>query len=99
MTDSAQNNPFTQQNKGFFSRWASGIKAITPLQQTFWSLYGTFIVLVGCFIGAITALYSKTWWLLTVLVGSFLISLMSLIGTWQKYTILKQMEEMMNGSK
>ncbi len=82
-----QGNKLT--TKEFFKRWGEGIKKVTPLQQTKISFIGSWFVIVGVLIGLVTTLLLKTWWLFIILLGSLLITGISLLGMWQKYSALK----------
>lgn len=89
--------------KEFFNRWKQGINKVTPLDQTFISIYGYIFVLVGILIGCYSTIVTKTWWLLVILVGSFVLTAMGFIGTLQKYfaladmnNLIKQMQEVKN---
>ena len=78
--------------KEFFKRWGEGIRQVTQLQLTFQQLIGQVIVLVGIIVGIITSLMFKQWWLLIILVGSFIVAGTSLIGIYQKYFVLKKFQ-------
>ena len=73
----------------FFHRWGEGIQKITPLQLTFQQLIGQIIVLVGIIVGLFVTFSYKQWWLFIILIGSLIVAGTSLIGTWQKYRILR----------
>jgi hypothetical protein len=80
--------------KEFISRFKQGVHKITPLQNAKVTLYGYWIIFAGMLFGAVVAFQLKTWWLLTILCGSFIISLMSFIGIWQRYDVLKNIDKM-----
>lgn len=79
--------------KEFFSRWKEGIQKITPMQQTAVNLMGNVLVVVGVIIGLITTFLVKLWWLFIILSGSLLLTTMGLVGTLQKYFVLKKINE------
>jgi len=79
--------------KEFFSRWKEGIKSVTPLQQVKISLMGNLFVVVGVIIGLITTFILKTWWLFIILCGSFFLTSMACLANFQKYIILKEINE------
>lgn len=81
----------------FGKRWKQGIAAVTPLQQTKSQLFGQWIILIGIVWGAIIAGYTKTWWLLVILMGSLLVTATGTLGTYQKYFALKTLEEALKG--
>lgn len=81
--------------KEFFKRWKEGIKNATPMQQTSITMIGGIIVLIGIIWGVIFSAILKQWWLVTILVGSFLISLIGFYGNWQRFQALKKVEAQM----
>jgi len=81
--------------KEFFSRWKEGIQKITPLEQTRISLNGVVLVFVGVIIGLISTIITKTWWLVIILLGSLFLSVVNLIGTFQRYFSLKKLDDEM----
>jgi len=83
----------------FMKRWLEGIKQITPFQQTKVTLIGSILVLVGVIIGLYSTFILKVWWLFIILLGSFFITSMSLVGTYQKYQALKNIQEVINEQK
>jgi len=85
--------------KEFFMRWKEGIKAITPYQQIKISLIGNVLVIIGVIIGLYSTFIIKIWWLFIILLGSFLLTLMNLLGSYQKYLALKNIREVINEQK
>ena len=87
--------------KEFMARWRSGIQAVTPLQSTRSQLMFSYIVLVGLIGGIIVSLlaWKTLWWLVITLIGTLGIQVLGLIGTYQKYVILKNIENMMKGGE
>jgi len=87
----------------FFKRWGEGIQQITPFQQSKINLMGSSLVLIGVVIGIFTTLTLKIWWLFIILLGSFLLTSMGMLGNIQKYKALKrinkQMEENMESEE
>lgn len=83
--------------KEFFQRWKQGIQEVTPLQQTKISLWGTLLVMIGVIIGLYVTFVSKTWWLFLILLGSFVMTSMTILGSLQKYWALKKIEEVTKG--
>jgi len=79
--------------KEFKERWRAGIKSLTQLQLTRQQIIGNIIVLIGILVGIVTSIYYKQWWLLIVLVGSLIVSIVTYISTYQKYIILITLEE------
>jgi len=77
----------------FMARWKQGMKEISPLQQTKISLIGSWLVIAGVIAGIVTSLIIGAWWLLAILLGSLLVTGVSLLGLWQKYSALKKIEE------
>lgn len=76
--------------KEFFGKWKQGILAITPIQMIKINFIGIFFIIFGVLIGIYAAYKTKTYWLMTILVGSFILTSVSLIGNFQKYSVLKQ---------
>jgi len=81
--------------KEFFQRWKQGIQAVTPLQQTFISLIGNILVLIGVIVGLITTFLLGVWWLFIVLLGSLFLSSMGLLANLQKYIAFKDLQRRM----
>jgi len=83
--------------KGFFKMWGKGIEGITPLQQAKSNLLGVWIVLTGLISGIIVnclvRLKDTWWWLTIILVGSLFLTLIQTVGFYQKYKILKRVNE------
>ena len=76
----------------FAERWRDGIEKVTPLQQTSISLVGYLIIFVGIVIGIVATSITKQWWLLIILVGSFIVTSSSFVALLQKYLILRNVE-------
>lgn len=85
--------------KQFFKRWEKGIEGITPLQQKFTQLLGIWIVISGIIAGIVVNLLVQMkdvwWWVTIILVGSLIITVMQLIGTYQSYKRYKIIDEQM----
>ena len=81
--------------KEFTARFREGVQKITPLQVTVTTLWGQGIVLSGIILGIIINIIFSIWWLVIVLIGSILITSMSILATYQKYIFLKGIEETM----
>ena len=79
--------------KEFFARWKQGIQQVTPLQQLKSSLFGYIIVFAGIIWGIVMAIILKQYWLMTILIGSFVITAVQVLGTYQKYAILSKIEK------
>ena len=78
--------------KEFMQRWKEGIARVTPLQQTQNQINGYVVVLLGELWGIYFSLSSRSLWLMTILLGGFMISKAQLIAIYQKKLILKQLE-------
>ena len=83
-------------SKEFFERWKNGIKEITPAQMNIINLQGNLLVLAGISIGLFVT-FNTTWWLFTILSGSFVMSITSLVGLIQKQIILNEFAKAMKG--
>lgn len=81
--------------KEFIQRWKEGIKNITPIQQIQSLIVGSIIVLIGILWGLIFSIILKQWWLVIILIGSFIVSFWGLYGNWQKLLLLKKVEAQM----
>lgn len=81
--------------KDFNKRWLKGVEGITPKQQTVTSLWGFPFIFGGIITGIVISLINKTWWIVLILVGSFPITLMQLVSTYQKYKSQKLAEDTM----
>lgn len=85
------------KTKQFFKRWRKGIDGITPLQQARTTLLGMWIVVSGL-VGGITVtsivrIENVWWWMLIILSGSFIVTVISLIGAIQKYWRFKEVDK------
>lgn len=85
--------------KEFAQRFAKGVEGITPLQQTKTSLMSFLPIIAGQTWGITVTLMSKTYWLSLILAGSLPLTLIQLLGTWQRYKALKRAEEVMREVK
>ena len=85
--------------KEFITRWKAGINAVTPLQQARSQLLFSYIVILGLICGIIVSIsaWKTLWWLAIVLVGSLGIQIISVIGLYQKYSMLKKIEDEVKG--
>lgn len=83
--------------KEFFQRWKQGVQEVTPLQQTALNFVGFGLVMLGIAIGLYTTWRLDTWWLFIILLGSWFLTTISLIGNLQKYLVLKKIEDVMKG--
>ena len=81
--------------KEFFKRWKGGIQQITPLQQQKINLIGSVFVVCGVIIGIITSFIIKLWWMLVILLGSLLLTGVSLISILQKYFVFNELNKQM----
>lgn len=92
-----QGNKLT--GKEFMDRFKAGIEKATPLQQAKAMFPGYFIVLAGILFGLVSTWIMETWWLFLILIGSLIISFVQLVGAYQKYLLLKRVEDMFKESK
>ena len=87
------------KTKEFFKRWGQGIEGITPLQQSKTSMMGTWIVITGILAGLIINLLVRIkphWvWIEVILLGSLIISVVQMIGTYQKFRKFKITDKVM----
>lgn len=82
--------------KEFMQRWKEGIANVTPLQQAKMTLLNYIPIFIGIIFGIVASAWSKTWWLLIILIGSFGITLIQTLGVFQRYMALKEMEVQLN---
>ena len=87
--------------KEFMERWKSGLKGITPLQQTKMQMNSTWIMLVGILCGIVVAIiaFKTIWWLLIILVGALFNTSIQQLGIWQKKKLLEQFEISLEGGR
>lgn len=78
--------------KEFISRWKDGIERVTPLQQSFIQLIGSFIALIGIAWGIIASSIFTQYWLTTILSGAFIVSGIQTLGIYQRYKTFKKIE-------
>jgi hypothetical protein len=85
--------------KKFFKRWGEGIEGITPLQEVKTSMIGTGMILIGVLFGiivdSVVRLKNFWWWTDLILVGSFIVTTIQIIGQYKKYKIHKRIEQTM----
>lgn len=82
--------------KEYRARWKGGIQKITALQQTKVSLMGQLITLAGIVFGLVVSILARAWWLSVILLGALIVSLVQLLGTYQKYFSLKELMTLIN---
>jgi len=82
------------------SRWKQGVRDITPLQQSRMVYKNTYIMLIGILAGIVASGFAikQLWWLEIILVSAFLNTVVVQIGNYQKYIILKTIEEETGGN-
>jgi len=80
--------------KEFFHRWKEGIAGITPAQALKASIQGTYITILGIILGIIASIinYKNTWWVVIILIGALIITIIQLIGMKQKLKVFKMIE-------
>lgn len=87
------------KTKEFFKRWKKGIEGITPLQQAKTNVMGIWItmtgIIAGLVINALVRMQNQWVWIEIILIGSFTITLMSLVSGMQKYWRLKELNKAM----
>ena len=81
--------------KGFMKEWGKGVAGITPLQQVKTSLWSFLPMIAGILLGITITIISKTYWLTLILAGSLPLTIINIIGTFQKFLKLKQVDEVM----
>lgn len=82
--------------KEFFKRWKKGIQSITPFQQVKTTLLGLIISVVGIIWGIGFGILLGLWWLVIILVGALFVTSMQILANYQKYRMMKKVEEMLN---
>lgn len=95
---------FTKNVKGeeiktrlFFHLWKKGIEGITPLQQAFTMLIGSYIMLFGVVggmvVNAVVRMEDQWIWVEVILAGSLLLIILQIIGGLQKYWRFKEIDK------
>ena len=77
--------------KEFTKRFSEGVQEVSPIQQARLTLWGQYIILIGITLGLFINGFAHIWWLFIILCGSMFVALMSTLGSYQKYTMLKKM--------
>lgn len=83
----------------FFKEVKGGMEKVTPLQQSIITLWGLIISLIGIIWGIIFSIRIGYKWMAVILIGGLIVALMQFLGTWQKKTILKRMEDVYNNAE
>jgi hypothetical protein len=83
--------------KEFMSRWKSGINKVTPLQQVKSQLLFSWITVIGIICGIIVSIWQiKTlWWLGIILLAGLGNTIVGIIGIYQKYVLLENINKQM----
>ena len=79
--------------KEFMKKWKEGMEGITPVQQLKSNALGYYLVFLGEIVGVITAIWMKQWWLLIIMFGSIVLSVVAYIGNWQELQLMIRQEE------
>lgn len=84
-----------KSNPTFFQKWKKGIEMITPYQQAQLMYKNTWIMILGITLGLIVALLAlkQLWWLAIILAAALFNTILVQIANYQKYMLLKRMEE------
>ena len=82
--------------KEFFKLWGKGIEGITAYQQVKAQIQGTYIITLGIILGIISTLFNikLLWWVLIILIGGLINTIIGLIGLIQKKNMLKNFEKL-----
>lgn len=85
--------------KEFMQRWAEGVKSVTPIQQVRSQILFSYITIIGLLCGIVVSImfWSKMWWVFIILLAAIGNTVVGLIGIYQRYTALKNIEEIMKG--
>ena len=83
----------------FFKEWKSGMEKVTPLQQSVIQLWGMTISLIGIIWGIIFSIQFGYWWMMVILIGALIVVSVQFLGTWQRKTTLKRMEDAYNNAE
>lgn len=81
--------------KEFRERFSKGVQGITPLQQTKSQIFFAYLTIMGIICGIIVSILSiKTlWWLGIILLAALGNTMVGLVGTYQKYKQLKNIQQ------
>jgi len=84
--------------KQFFRRWKRGIEGVTPFQQARMTFHSTWIILVGIVLGFEFSLFrlASLYWLSVILIGALANTIIIQIGNYQKYKLLRRLEDEFN---
>lgn len=79
----------------FLDKWKRGVLSVTELQKIKIQIRSTWIVILGIVLGLIIMFFNpKTWfWMIIVLIGAFLNTVVSIIGLYQKKIWLEKIQE------
>lgn len=78
--------------KEFIERWKGGIERVTPIQQLKVSLFGYTIIVAGILFGLVSTYIASLWWLFTILSGSLIVTGVQVLGTYQRFLMLKKLD-------
>jgi hypothetical protein len=86
----------TWGHKEFMRKFKSGIEGITPLQQAKMIQRSTWISFLGVLLGIGVTLWQwkNMWWVLIILLGGAGITIVQLIGGYQKVKILENISKL-----
>lgn len=84
--------------KEFKDRFLKGVEGVTPLQQLYSQIVFTWITIVGLLCGITVSIFTfkNLWWLMIILLAGLGNTIVGLIGTYQRYWAVKNVEKLMN---
>ena len=83
----------------FFRRWGEGIRQVTPLQIIKINMSSYIFLFLGILWGLYFSFISGTGWLFLILLGSFVLTTTSFIGTLQRFLTLKEIQNKLKGGQ
>jgi len=94
-----QGNPVS--GKEFIQRWKAGIEGVTPLQQSKVQFWNGWLIVLGIALGIIVSAinWKELWWLIIILVGALVNTLMMQVSNYQRYINLKRIDDLVKGGK
>ena len=78
------------KTKEFFSKWKEGIMKVNAYEIVKISLFGNSLVVFGILLGLYVMFISRIWWVVIILIGSLILTIISYLGMIQKYIQLKK---------
>ena len=87
--------------KEFGQRWKKGVEGVTPEQQLYSQIVFTWITMIGLLCGITVSIFTfkNLWWLMIILLAGLGNTAVGLIGTYQRYKSVKEINKLMEESQ